>query len=170
MFRDTRTITALVVHCSASPNGKHVTVKEIDEWHRERGFKRGPIAIERDPRRLTSIGYHRVIYPDGQRIQGRDFDEVGAHAPRPRGLDGLTLESANYGGNAVSVGVCLIGTDAFTLAQWEALRAEVSDLIERFDVRLIYGHRDLTSAKTCPNFSVREWLEGGMVPVTGMVF
>lgn len=45
-----RKIDLIIVHCSATPEGKDFTTADIDRWHRQRGF--------------ASIGYHFVIYRD----------------------------------------------------------------------------------------------------------
>ena len=46
-----RKIDEIIIHCAATPEGKHFTVADIDAWHKKRGFK--------------CIGYHFVIYLDG---------------------------------------------------------------------------------------------------------
>ena len=52
-----RKINQIIVHCSATPEGKDFTVQQIDAWHRQRGFR--------------CIGYHYVIYRDGSVHRGR---------------------------------------------------------------------------------------------------
>jgi N-acetylmuramoyl-L-alanine amidase len=161
-------ITDLVIHCTASPNGKPYTLRQIDRDHRLRGFRRDAAAIKADPRGLTSIGYHRVCQPDGTVEQGRAFEEWGAHAPRPTEaeLEQLDEEARVYRGNPRSIGWCLVGTDRFTPAQWETLRADVVDILERFQsIKRLWSHHELTPVKRCPCFSVREWLLGGMAPI-----
>ena len=39
-----RKITEIIIHCSATTEGKDFTVEDIDRWHRQRGF--------------NGIGYH----------------------------------------------------------------------------------------------------------------
>ena len=46
-----RKIKEIIIHCSATREGRDYTVADIDRWHRERGF--------------FCIGYHFVIYRDG---------------------------------------------------------------------------------------------------------
>ena len=46
-----RTITLLIVHCTATPVGREVSSAEVDQWHRQRGWK--------------GIGYHYLIQLDG---------------------------------------------------------------------------------------------------------
>lgn len=40
--KTTRTITDLIVHCTATKPGAKVNVDVIDGWHKERGFKKQP--------------------------------------------------------------------------------------------------------------------------------
>lgn len=105
-----RSIDLIVIHCSASPNGVWISPEQIDRWHAERGFQRAPAAIVAARPTLPHIGYHWVITADGTAWPGRALDEVGAHAK-------------DF--NAHSIGVCLVGTNAFFLRQWEQLRQSI---------------------------------------------
>ena len=71
-----RTITDIVIHESDTPTGRVVTVKDIDSWHRERGWHRNESDRLRFNPGLTSIGYHYVIYLDGSVHTGRDENEI----------------------------------------------------------------------------------------------
>lgn len=175
----TRQINLIVIHCSATPNGRWTRVADIDHWHRQRGFARQPAARQRYNPDLAAIGYHWVIGLNGARFSGRHLDEVGAHAAQ---------------WNTHSIGICLIGTDRYTPDQWAALADQVAHLAKLYNVPLqfadipaqgrgargICGHRDLSPdgngngivepfewLKTCPGFSVRDWLAGGMAPMDG---
>jgi N-acetyl-anhydromuramyl-L-alanine amidase AmpD len=140
-----REINLIVIHCAATPNGRHFTVNDIDQWHRLRGFNR---AYPRINPELTSIGYHYVIYLDGEVHTGRAPEEVGAHAA---------------GHNGHSLGVCLIGTDNFTPAQWAALKKLVLELAGRYPQARLLGHRDLPGVtKACPGFDVASWYQEAM--------
>lgn len=165
MRRKLDTITEIVIHCSASANGQRVAIETIDSWHRSRGFRRSVAAIDADPRHLTSIGYHRIIQPNGLDEVGRNADEVGAHAPRPADLDGLGPEAADYPGNSRSLGVCLIGTDRYTMTQWFALRDIVGQWMGDYPIKRVWSHNQLTATKTCPGFLARDWAAGGMQPI-----
>jgi len=127
-----RNINEIIVHCSATPEGRHVTVKDIDTWHRARGF--------------ASIGYHYVVYLDGSVHEGRPLEKVGAHC---------------LGHNAHSVGVCYIGgvaadgrtpKDTRTDAQRNALRELLVSLKRRYPSTTIRSHRDF-APKACPSFN-----------------
>jgi hypothetical protein len=142
----TRTINKLIIHCSATPNGKHFDAENIDAWHWSRGFHRTREAINRFNPEMPHIGYHHVILLDGVRQLGREEREVGAHA---------------VGENLHSIGVCLIGTDKFTEAQWHTLRVVVKDFYHRWPEGTVHGHREFAS-KLCPGFDVQTWLRSGM--------
>ena len=60
-----RKITEIIVHCSATPEGKDFTVADITRWHKARKF--------------VTIGYHYVIYRNGEVHNGRPERQVGAH-------------------------------------------------------------------------------------------
>lgn len=142
-----REIDMVIIHCSCTPNGRHNTAEDIDRWHRANGWQRKAAAMRAFNPRLAAIGYHYVIEIDGTIRTGRSESETGAHA-------------AGY--NARSIGVCLLGTDKFTAAQWESL----ADLIRRIgNGRKVLGHKDLPGVKkSCPCFDVAAWLSRGMVP------
>ena len=126
-----RKIDLIIVHCSATPEGKDFTTADIDRWHRQRGF--------------VSIGYHFVSYRDGSVHHGRPLAQVGAHC---------------QGHNAHSIGICYIGgltadgkhpKDSRTEEQKSALVALLRKLRVQFPNAKIRGHRDFT-AKACPSF------------------
>ena len=175
-----RLIDLIVIHCAATPNGRPFTTADIDAWHHERGFRRALADRQRQEMNLAAIGYHYVVYTNGAVANGRHLDEIGAHA---------------YGHNDRSIGLCLIGTDKFTPAQWAILRdnlcatartlaerrelpdrpkypptpAEAIALYKRMGVR-VCGHRDLPGVKKeCPGFDVAAFLAGGMQPLAGHV-
>ncbi len=149
-----RNITEIIIHCTATPNGRWNTVEDIDLWHRERGFRRDPKLVGFNNPKLTSIGYHYVIYTTGTVSIGRGEREIGAHC---------------QGHNANSLGVALLGTDKFSPAQWASLRANVEGLLKRYPDATVHGHREF-SAKDCPGFSVAKWRAGGMAPLKGHVY
>jgi N-acetyl-anhydromuramyl-L-alanine amidase AmpD len=159
---DGRKVDLIVVHCSATPNGRWVSTLDIDHWHAERGFKRQGEWRARQNAQLGSIGYHFVIYTNGAIATGRHLAEVGAHVA---------------GHNRNSIGICTVGTDKFSLAQWSALAALVAQLQKEFPGARVTGHRNLSPdadgdgtveprewTKTCPGFDVEAWVRAGMVP------
>ena len=132
-----RKITEIIIHCSATIEGKDYTVADIDRWHRARGFRK--------------IGYHYVIYRDGSIHAGRPISETGAHCA---------------GHNAHSIGICYIGglakdgrtpKDTRTPKQREAMRSLIKQLKQKFPEASIHGHRAF-APKACPCFLVPEEL------------
>ena len=130
-----RKITKIIIHCSATPEGRDYTVADIDRWHKQRGWK--------------GIGYHYVVYRDGSVHTGRDVADIGAHCT---------------GQNANSIGICYIGgcaadgktpKDTRTPAQCEALRDLVELLTTEYPNATIHGHHEFAD-KACPCFNVRK--------------
>lgn len=167
-----RSINLIVIHCSATQNGKVFGVEAINGWHRQRGFRRAPAFMARQNPSLDAIGYHFVVYTNGAVATGRHLEEVGAHV---------------QGFNQKSIGVCVVGglqegkTHAqFTAAQWDSLRGLIVGLQKQYPDARIVGHRDLSPdkdgdgkieraewLKDCPGFAVQGWLDGGMKPLPG---
>ena len=128
-----RTINEIIIHCSATVEGKDFTVEDIDRWHQQRGFK--------------MVGYHYVIRLDGTIEQGRPLEQAGAHCK---------------GHNTHSIGICYIGgldtegkpTDTRTKAQRDMLWALVKSLKVKYPKATIHGHNEFAN-KACPCFDVR---------------
>ncbi|AXS39285.1 peptidoglycan-binding domain-containing protein [Breoghania sp. L-A4] len=129
-----RPVSEIIVHCTATPEGRPVSVADIDAWHRARGW--------------SGIGYHRVIGIKGERWQGRPLENIGAHvASHNTGTIGVT-----YVGGVATDGKT--AKDTRTLTQKAALLAELVDLRDRFGITKVSGHNDY-AAKACPSFDAR---------------
>ena len=164
-------IDAIVIHCSATPEGLDVRAADIDKYHRQRGWK--------------MIGYNYVIDLDGTIEVGRPLTMDGAHC-NDAGFSGLSY-------NKHSIGICYIGgiegtrdkngrivakknakgrsipKDTRTLAQKKAMLELVNKLhMEYPDIVEVIGHRDASPDKNkngvvdrhewikdCPCFDVR---------------
>ena len=126
-----RNIKELIVHCSATPEGKDYSVDTIRQWHLQIGF--------------SDIGYHYVIYRDGSIHIGRDESIIGAHCT---------------GHNSYSIGVCYIGgcasdgktpKDTRTTEQKQSLVKLLKELKTKYPQASIHSHKDFTN-KACPSF------------------
>lgn len=135
-----RHIDEIIIHCSATPEGKDYTVDQIRDWHVSgNGWQ--------------DIGYHYVIYRDGSVHEGRPESMMGAHT---------------RGHNARSIGVCYVGgcaadgktpKDTRTPAQRKALKDLVRRLLEKYPGATVHGHNEF-ARKACPSFDVSKeaWL------------
>lgn len=133
----------ITIHCAATPNGRDFDIKDVDAWHKERGFQRNPAWTTKHRPELKHVGYHYVIKLNGEVQQGRETDETGAHVA---------------GQNTNNIGICMIGTDKFIKAQWDALTLLVADLMQFYPIVGVMGHRDWPNVhKECPGFDVATW-------------
>ncbi len=142
-----RMIKEIIVHCTATLEGKNVTVEQIRTDHmRNRGF--------------SDIGYHYVIYRDGSIHNGRDVEKAGAHCT---GHNTYSIGVAYVGGVENKPGVPYTkqrGKDTRTLAQKAALLSLLIDLRKLYPHAKIIGHRD-TSPDKNGNGTVEpcEWIK-----------
>ena len=129
-----RDINKIILHCSATPEGRDVKVDDIRRWHLANGW--------------DDIGYHFCVYADGSIHRGRDLDKSGAHT---------------YGHNRNSIGICYIGgvdkemnaKDTMTEMQDIAVLELVKSLRLIFGKLSLHGHNEFSS-KSCPSFDVQD--------------
>ena len=152
--RSKRRIDYIAVHCTATPEGRNMTVEQIRNQHKAHGW--------------SDIGYHYVVYRDGTVHNGRDVNISGAHVK---------------GYNAHSIGVVYVGglenkpdvpyeqlkpKDTRTEAQKASLLSLLMDLRRLYPDAVIQGHRDFSPdlnhngmiepkewIKACPSFDVK---------------
>jgi len=127
-----RTITKIIVHCSATPRNKDFSAEDIRDWHvKGNGW--------------DDIGYHFVIRLDGSIEYGRMLDKSGAHV---------------RGHNRDSIGICYIGGKSRDMLDWEDTRTEkqkesllilIKMLKKCHKEALVKGHNEF-STKPCPSF------------------
>jgi N-acetylmuramoyl-L-alanine amidase len=137
-----RELKKIVVHCSATQEGKDYSVETIRKWHTDPKPK---------GRGWSDVGYHYIIRNDehGTIELGRDVQRSGAHVK---------------GENADSIGICYVGgvdkdmkaKDTMTDIQEASLRKLVASLRMVFGDLKLYGHNDFTNTKACPSFKVKE--------------
>lgn len=141
----------LVIHCTATPDGREVTSDEIRAWHTNAKSKGG--------RGWKQVGYTDMIHLDGRIERLVDNNEDAQ-------VDSWELTNGAAGYNGVSRHVVYVGgcdkamqpKDTRTAAQREALKHYVQDFHRRFPQVRIVGHHDLNSGKACPSFDVSAWL------------
>lgn len=130
-----RKIKEIIVHCSATREGRDFTIDDIRRWHKQRGY--------------SDIGYHYVVYRDGSVHDGRDVNIIGAHC---------------VGHNTYSIGICYIGgckydgltpKDTRTEKQKAALKTLIMRLKAKYPYASVRGHRDFAN-KACPSFDATQ--------------
>lgn len=131
--KSTRTITEIIVHCTATKEGVATTTEQIKHYHMTHGW--------------TDIAYNYVIELDGSIHNGRDVDKVGGH-------------TTNH--NAHSIGVVYVGgldkqgkaKDTRTEAQKASLLKLLKQLKAMYPNAKIYGHNSFAK-KSCPCFDAK---------------
>jgi N-acetylmuramoyl-L-alanine amidase len=128
-----RPIKEIVVHCTATPEGRNHTVADVDRWHKERGF--------------SEIGYHYLVDLKGAELAGRHISKTGAHV---------------QGHNTGTIGIAYVGgidkntfkpKDTRTPAQKAALVRLIQRLLKTYPtITRISGHHDYDKGKACPSF------------------
>lgn len=142
----------LVIHCTATPEGREVTSGEIRRWHTSpapegRGWKQ--------------VGYTDMFHLDGsrERLVANNED---------MNVDPWEVTNGASGHNSVSRHIVYVGgcdknmkpRDTRTDAQKKAMADYVKDFHSRFPEVRIVGHRDLPDVnKACPSFDVSSWLD-----------
>lgn len=140
----------LVIHCTATPEGREVSSADIRRWHTS------PPPAGKGWRH---VGYTDLIHLDGtiERLAPNNEDNR---------VDNWEITNGAAGYNSVSRHIVYVGgcdsamrpKDTRTAAQCEALKRYVLEFHSRFPQIRIVGHHDLNPAKACPSFDVRAWL------------
>lgn len=151
----------IIVHCSATNDTQDIGSVDIDNWHRQRGWR--------------GCGYHLVIRRDGT----TEHFDLGFPA-RPFGEPGAHVGDCGPNWNSRSLGFCLVGgvdvqgrpASNFTQKQMDALRMMTYMICdayrkENIPAPTVLGHRDLirqtgAPAKACPCFDVPTWWNLGV--------
>ena len=142
----------LVLHCTATPEGREVSSDEIRRWHTDPVCKGG--------RGWKQVGYTDMIHLDGtvERLVDNNEDAM---------VDPWEITNGAKGYNSVSRHVVYVGgfaadaktpKDTRTDDQLRVMKAYATSFHRRFpDVRII-GHNEV-EAKDCPCFDVQQWIK-----------
>ena len=128
-----RQIDKIIIHCTATQEGRDYSVDDVRRGHLARGW--------------SDIGYHYLIRLDGTIERGRPVSKIGAHC---------------RGQNRNSIGICYVGgcdedmkpKDTRTTEQREALNNLLLELKTVYPLATIHGHNEFSS-KACPSFNVQ---------------
>lgn len=130
-------IRYLTIHCAATPEGRDVKAKTVDDWDRAK---------------FGQVSYHWVIELDGTAVRGLRDNQRGAHVG---------------GRNTGNIGICYVGgvdkklnpKDTRTQAQKDTMARLVGEYRAKYPGIVVRGHRDWPGVKkACPSFDVAAWL------------
>lgn len=145
----TKPLKYLVLHCTATPEGREVTAEQIRHWHTDPVSKGG--------RGWQQVGYTDMIHLDGRVERLVDNNE-------DHNVDPWEITNGAKGYNSVSRHVVYVGGGTSPKGEdtrTEAQRRALADYVLRFhrkhpSVRIV-GHNEL-AAKACPSFDVPAFL------------
>ena len=126
-----RKINQIVVHHSASPKDT-TTYEMIEDWHKERGFRK--------------IGYNYLIDGKGNVLRGREDYEIPAQVK---------------GKNKNAIGICVMGNfeeEKPNPAQLIELEGLVLGLLDRFPEAELTWHKREAST-LCPGKNLIEFVD-----------
>ena len=134
LIKSVRQINKIILHCTATPEGRDIDAEIITKWHKNRGW--------------FTNGYHYIVKLDGTIEEGRSVHMVCAHTK---------------GHNTGSLGVVYVGgcddnmkpKDTRTQEQDTALTNLLATLLEKYPSATLHGHNEF-SAKACPSFDVQK--------------
>lgn len=140
----------LVIHCTATPEGREVTGADIRHWHcdpkpKGNGWKQ--------------VGYTDLFHLNGgvERLTPNNEDAE---------VDPWEITNGAAGFNSVSRHIVYVGgvdrnfkeKDTRTAAQKKAMEKYVKAFHRQHPKVRIVGHCELNASKACPSFPVQEWL------------
>lgn len=138
-------IQLIVLHCTFTPPKMAVTRQMLEQWGRERGWRRQP------------LGYSGIVQKDGQR---ETFIENDDHYIDPweitngaRGFNRVGEHWAYAGGKRLGQPY-----DTRTEGQKAGLLEICSEKVQAYPWVRIAGHNQLDPKKQCPCFDVPKFL------------
>lgn len=147
----------LVIHCTATPEGRAVTAKDIREWHMS--------PVEKGGRGWKQVGYSDMIHLNGaiENLVPYNNDDVVDAWEISNGVAGINAQARHV----VYVGGCTkfatTHKDTRTNEQRLALANYVRQTIAQHPDILIAGHNQF-DAKACPSFDVRAMCKAHNIP------
>lgn len=143
----------LVLHCTATPEGRAISADDIKRWHLQE-------------RKWRVVGYHYLIALDGTIVQLHEHNDDDL-------IDNWEITNGVKGFNSQSIHIVYAGgcaktkpknvkwyppKDTRTLAQKKAMEQLVKRLVQEHTSIKVCGHNQLAN-KACPSFNVSAWCE-----------
>ncbi|MFJ1412492.1 N-acetylmuramoyl-L-alanine amidase [Capnocytophaga canimorsus] len=153
----------LVIHCTATPEGREVSSDEIRKWH---------LSPQPQGRGWKQVGYTDMIHLNGaiERLVENNEDpfvdgwEITNGA---KGINSVARHIVYVGGSVARRGnnrkTELVPADTRTPAQREALAKFVRNFVSKNPNVKVAGHNQFAN-KACPSFDVPKWLRTIGIP------
>lgn len=145
----------LVIHCTATPEGRNISSNQIINWH----CSKPPIG-----RGWKQVGYSSMFHLNGT-------EEVLVKTNDDNFVDNWEITNGVKGINSISRHIVYVGgvnkdfnpKDTRTKEQKKSMETFVKHFVLLHPNVLICGHYQF-SAKACPSFDVRKWCEKIGIP------
>jgi len=134
-------VELIVLHCTDTPQSMRVTKNMLENWGRERGWRRQLLGYKG---LVHQTGELEVLVPDN----GDEFIDPWEITNGARGYNHKAWHYAYAGGK---------GGDTRTIAQVNTMAELCTTLAGKYNWLKIAGH-DQLSSKACPSFDVPSWL------------
>lgn len=143
----------LVIHCTATPEGREVSKKDIEDWHiKERGWKKvgysDMIHLDGSLENLIPFNQDQVVQWDEVSNGAKGFNTISRHVVYVGGAKRTKPEWAKF----------FPLKDTRTEQQWNTLKTYVEFMILRHPEIKVCGHNQISN-KGCPSFDVPNFLE-----------
>lgn len=137
-------IDTIMIHCTATPPRREVSVKELDAWHKARNFE----PYEANGKKVYA-GYHLLVHIDGSYERIRPDEHRGQHCSQSN-MNNRAVSICYVGGVDINNKPC----DTRTEAQKRTLLTLVRTMRAKYPHAQIVGHRDF-APKACPSFDAK---------------
>jgi hypothetical protein len=142
----------LVIHCTATPEGRDVSSDEIRRWHTS--------PVSQGGRGWKQVGYTDLFHLNGsvERLVANNEDDLVDNWEITNGAKGYNSISRHivYAGGCAADGKT--AKDTRTSQQKAALEKYVKEFHAAHPKVKIIGHNEV-AAKACPSFDVQAWLK-----------
>lgn len=147
----------LIIHCTATPEGREVTKEDIEKWH---------LSPPPAGKGWSRVGYSDMIHLDGKienLIPYNEDDDVEAWeiTNGVKGINSISRHIVYVGG--VDADNVKKAKDTRTWKQEIAMLKYVKETVAKHPDILVGGHNQFAN-KACPSFDVPAWCKTIGVP------
>lgn len=147
-------IEHLVIHCTATPEGREFSKERVQGWFRDRGWKHD--------------GYHLLFHLDNRisSLQKLDLDDMITKFEVSNGVKGINSKTIHF---SYIGGVDENGKAKDTRTAWQKylMYASLWTFIGLYPEIKISGHNQWAN-KACPSFDVPDYLDRTHIPAVNI--